>query len=241
MQQVVRYLDADDVAHRVARRLVAAIVARQTDGHVVHLCLTGGRIATRLYREVGGMLGTSKVDPERLELWWGDERFVSTASRDRLAGPTLALLVRHFALDPARTHPMPASDGSFDAPAAAANYARELGDTRFDICLLGIGEDGHVASVFPGHPSSEPTAARVIAIHDSPKAPSERLSLTVPALAQSAEVWFLATGAEKAHAVATAINGDQSIPAGCVQGTEATRWLIDRAAASELPYFECSL
>ena len=240
MQQVVRYLDADDFARRVAARLVTAIAARQADGHVVHLCLTGGRTATRLYREVGRALAESNLDPERLELWWSDERFVPTANRARLAGSALALLVRHFALAPSRTHPMPASDGSFDASAAAANYARELGDTCFDICLLGVGTDGHVASVFPGHPSSEATSARVIAVPDAPT-PPERLSLTIPVLNKSSEVWFIATGADKAKVVAAGLARDESIPAGRVCGTEATVWLVDQAAASELPYFECSL
>ena len=239
MQQVVRYLDAADLAARVARRLVAAIAARQADGHVVHICLTGGRTATSLYQNVGSAMAESKLDPERLELWWSDECFVPTANPARLAGSALAELVRYFALDPARTHPMPASDGSFDASAAAANYARELGDTCFDICLLGVGDDGHAASLFPGHPACEATG-RVVAVQDPPL-PPERLSLTIPALSSSAEVWFLASGTEKAKVVAAGVNQDQSIPAGRIQGTEATVWLVDRDAARELPYFECSL
>ncbi len=241
MHQVIRHLDADDLARRAARRLVDAVAERQTQSHVVHVCLTGGRIATRIYEELATILTPDRLDPELLELWWGDERFVPTADHERLAGPTLAALAGQISLDPARTHPMPASDGSFDAPAAADNYARELGDTTFDICLLSIGEDGHVASIFPGHPSGEQTTMRVIAVQDSPKPPSERLSLTLPVFNESAEVWFLASGAEKAHSVVASLDGDTSIPAGRVHGTEATLWFVDRAAASELPYFECSL
>ena len=239
--QVVRHADADVLVRRVAQRLVDAIVARQAGGHVVQLCLTGGGIAMRLYDQLASILSPSRVNPELLELWWGDESFVPTAHPDRLAGPTLALLARHYPINPANTHPMPASDGSFDASSAAVNYTKELGDTRFDICLLGIGPDGHVASIFPGHPSNEPTNQRVIAVQDSPKPPSERLSLTIPALNESAQVWFLATGPQKADAVRAALSGDTSIPAGNVHGQEATIWLVDQAAAAELPYFECSM
>ena len=237
--QVVRHVDADDLAHRVAHRLVDAIVARQAGGRTVQLCLTGGGIAMRLYAELATALTKADADPERLELWWGDERFVPTASADRLAGPTLAMLAGRVTFDPARIHPMAASDGSSDAAAAAANYARELGDTRFDICLLGIGPDGHVASIFPRHPSSEPTTQTVIAVHDSPKPPPERLSLTIPTLNRSAQVWFVASGADKAGVVAAAIGGDASLPAGQVRGRDATVWLVDQDAAGKLPYFEC--
>lgn len=241
LTQVVRHTDADALVRRVAQRLVDAIMARQAGGHVVQLCLTGGSIAMRLYEQLATILSPEKVDPELLELWWGDERFVPTAHPDRLAGPTLALLARHYPINPAHTHPMPASDGSFDASSAALNYTKELDDTRFDICLLGIGPDGHVASIFPHHPSSEPTNQRVIAMQDSPKPPPERISLTIPTLNESAEVWFLASGTPKAAAVKAAIGGDTSIPAGNVHGQEATIWLIDQDAAQDMPYFDCSM
>ena len=239
--QVIRHMDADALAHRSAQRLVDAIVARQADGRVVQLCLTGGGIAMKMYARFARALSKANLNPELLELWWGDERFVPTASPDRLAGPTLATLAGRISFDPARIHPMAASDGTADAAAAAAIYARELGETCFDICLLGVGPDGHVASIFPGHPSSEPTTQTVIAVHDSPKPPPERLSLTIPTLSRSAEVWFIASGADKAKMAKAAIAGDDSIPAGQVRGRDETVWLVDRDAASELPYFECPL
>ena len=239
--QVLRYLDADDLASHAAARLVDALVGYQADGRVAHLCLTGGRIALRVYHQLAGLVGGSDLDPARLELWWGDERFVPTDDPARNVGPTLASLAGRFVVDPARTHPMPAADGLIDAGAAAATYAKELGDTRFDVCLLGLGEDGHVASIFPGHPSGEATSQTVIGVSDSPKPPAERITLTIPALSRSGEVWFLVSGEEKADAVAAALAGDESLPAARVQGEESTLWLVDRAAASRLPYFECSL
>lgn len=241
MPQVLRYLDADDLATHAAARLVDALVGYQQDGRVANLCLTGGRIALRIYSRLADLVGGSELDPTRLELWWGDERFVPTDDPARNVSPTLASLAGRFAVDPARTHPMPAADGLIDAGSAAVTYAKELGDTRFDVCLLGVGEDGHIASIFPDHPSGEVTSQTVIGVSDSPKPPAERITLTIPALSRSGEVWFLVSGAEKASAVAAALSGDQAVPAARVRGEEATVWLLDRDAASELPYFECSL
>lgn len=237
--QVVRHADAADLANRSAARLLSTLIDLQADGHVAQLCLTGGRIALQLYARLGELVADSALDPSLLELWWGDERFLPTDDPERNAGPTLAVLARHFALDPARTHPMPSADGVVDAAASAATYAKELGDTRFDLCLLGLGPDGHVASIFPDHPSSEPTNQTVIGVSEAPKPPAERISLTIPALSNAEQVWFLVSGAEKANALARALAGDTTLPAGRVSGQDRTIWLVDQAAASELPYFDC--
>lgn len=239
--QVLRHHDAADLADRAAERLLATLIELQADGRVAQLCLTGGRIAHQMYIKLGELVEGSALDPARLELWWGDERFVPTDDPDRNAGPTLAVLAGHFPLAPARTHPMPAADGVVDAAASAATYAKELDDTRFDLCLLGMGPDGHVASIFPDHPSSEPTNQTVIGVSDAPKPPAERISLTLPALNNSDEVWFLVSGLDKAPAVARAISGDVALPAARIHGGRRTLWLVDQDAASGLPYFECSV
>lgn len=239
--RVVRHLDADDLAASAAARLLRALERYQHDDRTAQLCLTGGRIAHRLYAGFAALAAGSQLDPARLELWWGDERFVPTDDPQRNAGPTLSQLAGRIPLDPARTHPMPAADGVVDAAASAATYAKELGSTVFDICLLGVGPDGHVASIFPGHPSEEPTAQTVIGVSDSPKPPSERISLTLATLGQSRQVWFIASGADKADAVAATLAGDQRLPAARVKGHEETVWLLDREAAAKLPSFECSL
>lgn len=238
---VHRYADPDDLAMKAAERLLDRLVQLQTGGRIAQLCLTGGRIAHQMYIRLGELVEGSALDPARLELWWGDERFVPTDDPDRLAGPTLAVLAGHFPLTPARTHPMPAADGVVDAAASAATYAKELDDTHFDLCLLGMGEDGHVASIFPDHPSSDPTNQTVIGVSDAPKPPAERISLTVAALSNSDEVWFLVSGPDKADSVARALSGDQSLPAARVSGGLRTVWHLDRDAAARLPYYECSV
>ncbi len=240
MNEVHRYLDADELAEEVARRLLARLIELQEGGRVAQLCLTGGRIANRIYTRLGLLVEGSGMDPGRLELWWGDERFVSTDDPDRNAGPTLAVLAGRFPLDPARTHPMPGADGITDNHASANTYAKELGDTTFDICLLGMGEDGHVASIFPGHPSFESTTHAVIAVNDAPKPPRARISLSLGTLCRSREIWFLVSGREKADALSRAVLGDPTVPAGLARGLERTAWFVDLDAAGGLPYYRCS-
>ena len=134
----------------------------------------------------------------------------------------------------ARAPVMGVDDGTVDADASAATYAKELGDTVFDLCLLGMGPDGHVASIFPDHPSFErDTSFKVIGVTDSPKPPPERISLTIPVINQSAEVWLIVSGAEKADAAARAIDGDENLPAGAVHGRLRTVWFLDEDAAAD--------
>ena len=241
MQTVERWATGADLTEGVAERLMARLVELQSQTDApVHLWLTGGRIANRIYDAFADLVEGSDLDPTRIELWWGDERFVPTEDSDRNAGHTLAILARTLPLTSARTHSMAAADGIADADASALTYAKELGDTTFDICLLGLGEDGHVASIFPGHPSFAETTHTVIGVNDSPKPPSSRISLTVPTLSRSREVWFLVAGAEKADAVGRAYRGDPELPGGVVRGRERTLWLVDRAAGAGIPYHECT-
>ena len=235
-REVVILAEADDVAEALAARLTAKLLEVQRDQRVPQVALTGGRIATRAYSRLAAEGASSTVDWSRVELWWGDERFVPRADEDRNDLATLKVLTEALPLDEDRIHPMPARDEGVDLDAAAAAYQAELGDTVFDVCLLGMGPDGHVASLFPGHPSSD-AEGRVIAVRDSPKPPPDRISLTLDVINASAEVWFLVSGSDKAEAAGIALGGPGSarVPAGRVSGSECTLWLLDRAAAAELP------
>ncbi len=200
------------------------------------LALTGGTIATKTYQQLATDGADSAADWSRVGLWWGDERFVAADSDDRNDKGTLELLRGPLQLDPDRVHPMPATDAGIGLDDAAARYGDELGDTVFDVFLLGVGPDGHVNSIFPEHPSSH-EAGRVIPVRSSPKPPPERISLTLEVVNASREVWFLVSGEEKADAVAMALSGAGQIqlPAGAANGTERSIWLLDEAAASKLP------
>lgn len=234
-QQVLLHADADAVAEALVARLLARLVELQADGQVPRLCLTGGRIATRAYQRLAEEGGRSAVDWSRVELWWGDERFVDADSDDRNAEPALALL-SGLGLREDRVHPMPALDGADDLDAAAETYASELAAGRLDVCLLGLGPDGHVASLFPEHPSSY-AEGRVIAVRSAPKPPPERISLTLAVINESSEVWFLVSGADKAKAVSLALlrTGSVQVPGAGARGRDRTLWLLDRDAAAELP------
>lgn len=226
---------ADEVAEALAARLTARIAELQHSGGTPQVALTGGRIATKAYQRLGAEGLSSAVDWSRLGLWWGDERFVPADDDDRNARQALTALSA-LPLDLELVHPMPAAGDGLDLDAAAVAYEAELGEETFDLCLLGMGPDGHVASLFPGHPSSS-ASGRVIAVRSSPKPPPERISLTLEVINSSAEVWFCVTGADKAEAARLALSGEGSlpVPAAGVRAQERTVWLMDRAAAAELP------
>ena len=168
--------------------------------------------------------------------WWGDERWVAADSEDRNDAPVLEIWRDALPLSDDRIHPMPATDSGISLDDAAARYDDELAGTAFDICLLGVGPDGHINSIFPEHPSAH-AEGRVIAVRSSPKPPSERISLTLEVVNRSREVWFCVSGEDKADAVAMALlgAGDVQVPAGGAHGTDRSLWLLDRAAASKLP------
>jgi 6-phosphogluconolactonase len=144
-------------------------------------------------------------------------------------------------------HAMPAADGEFgnDIAAAALAYEQilaanaEPGDPapNFDVHLLGVGPEGHINSLFPDTPAVRETTRMVVDVEDSPKPPPLRITLTLPAIQRSREVWLLVSGAEKAEAVAAAVGGAKpvSIPAAGAIGREHTVWFLDSGAASELP------
>ena len=234
--EIVLHDDADAVAEALAARLLARLADLQAAGREPQLCLTGGRIATKAYTKLAAEGSGSAVDWSRVDLWWGDERFVPRDDADRNAGPTLELLRGPLGLPADRVHEMPSSDGGADLDAAAEAYDAELAGSVFDVCLLGLGPDGHVASLFPEHPSSH-AAGRVIAVRNSPKPPPDRISLTLDVINRSAEVWFVVSGADKADAAALALSGagPVQVPGAGAHGRERTVWLLDRAAAATLP------
>lgn len=233
---LIVHAGADDVAEALSTRLMARLAELQRDFRLPQVALTGGRIATKAYERLAKEGPHSAVDWSRVELWWGDERFVAADDPDRNAKQALDLLAEPLHLDPARVHEMPARTGETELDAAAEAYANILGNTVFDICLLGMGPDGHVASLFPEHPSSYATGS-VIAVRASPKPPPERISLTLEVINRSREVWFVVTGSDKAAAAKMALlgAGPVQVPAAGVSGTARTLWLLDRDAAAQVP------
>jgi 6-phosphogluconolactonase len=233
--ELLIHSDAEDLAFSVAGRLITAIVDAQSTGGVAQVVLTGGRVAAKVYEAVAESPARVEVDWQRVEFWWGDERFLPSGDPERNETQARDAFLSALDVDPARVHPMPADTGQ-GAEAAAAAYATELeaaGSPTFDVLMLGVGPDGHVASLFPGYPQLAVVDVAAVAVHDSPKPPPTRVSLTLPLLDRTREVWFMVSGADKADAVAKAL-ADGDVPAAHPKGQNRTLWLLDEAAASQL-------
>lgn len=246
--EVLVHRDAGLLANAVAARLVTKLVDAQAAGSTAALVLTGGGIGTAVLAQLAATPARDAVEWRRLDVWWGDERFLPSGHPDRNETSAREALLRHVDLDPARVHPMPGPDGpdGDDPEAAAARYAAILGGAArpedhgpvpaFDVLLLGIGPEGHVASLFPSLPAVYDERP-VVAVRGSPKPPPTRLTLTLPAIRSAREVWILAAGTEKAGAVRLALSGvgPVQVPAAGARGRQRTLFLLDRGAAGRLP------
>ena len=233
---------ASAAAARTVTRLADAIAA---EGHA-DLVLTGGGIGTKVLAAIAAAPARDAVDWRLIDFWWGDERFEAAGDPERNETGARAALLDVLGVAAARVHAVPGPDGpdGDDPDAAAARYAAELaraaggtGDVpAFDVLMLGIGPEGHVASIFPDSPAAHATGS-VVAVRNSPKPPPTRISLTFSAIQAAREVWILASGAEKADAVAEALSGvsQDKVPAAGARGRDRTLFLLDQAAAAKLP------
>lgn len=236
-RDVVVEINPVALADVVAEHFLARVEAAQARGEVPEVCLTGGTIARKVHAEIAARAAHHDVDWNRIVFWFGDERFVERESPDRNA-----VQAREDLLDvvgATRVHEVPAKGDVWDVADAAAVYAdlvRGEGAGTFDLVMLGMGPDGHVASLFPGFPQLEIEDAIAVAVTDSPKPPPERVSLTFSALNRTKAVWFLVTGEEKAEATARAWAFEGTVsetPARGIEGPSVT-WYVDEAAAGAL-------
>ena len=243
---VVVHNGPEALAEAVAGRLITRLVDVQSSGRVAHIVLTGGTIADRVHRAVAASTARDGVDWSRVEIWWGDERFVAPDDPERNDLQAREAMLDQLRVDPARVHPMPTPDQADDVDVAAEQYADALaaaaapgdhdGVPTFDVLMLGVGPEGHIASLFPGRPALYDERP-VVGVRASPKPPPLRVSLTLAAINRAAEVWFLVSGEEKAQAVHLSLSGAGfvQVPAAGAHGVRSTTWLLDKAAASQLP------
>jgi len=246
-RDVVVHPDATVLAEAVAARLLTRLVDVQSHRRPVHVVLTGGTVGIASLAAVAASPVRHAVDWSGVHLWWGDERFVPDGHPDRNETQARTALIDTLgdALPAGNVHPMPALSDDVPTPeASAAAYAAELERwsshgahvPAFDVLLLGMGPDGHVASLFPGHEALDAVGSTTVGVHGSPKPPPVRVSLTFEAIHAAREVWVVAAGAEKATAVAAALSdGDvHHVPAAGALGLERTFWLVDVAATQEV-------
>src|SRR4029079_9064291 len=209
-----------------------------------HIVLTGGGTGIGLLKRVGER--GENIDWSKVHLYWGDDMFVPQDDDERTYKQAREALLDHIDIPTANVHPMSASGGEFgddlDAAArpdvlvspATADDGQRAPD--FDVHLLGVGPEGHVNSLFPDTPAVRETERLVLGVPDSPKPPPQRITLTLPAVQRSREVWLVVSGAGKADAVAAAIGGAKpvDVPAAGAVRRDATVWLLDEDAASKL-------
>jgi 6-phosphogluconolactonase len=233
---------AADLATSVAGAFLRAVTVLQDVGEIPRVGLTGGTIADAIHREIARLGADTDVDWSRIDFFWSDERFVAPESSDRNALQAREAFLDLLGVDPARVHEIPSTAETASVDAAAASYAdtvRAAGTGNIHVLMLGVGPDGHIASLFPGHPQLDVDDLIAVGVTDSPKPPPERVSLTFPALNRADEVWFVVSGADKAEAVGRALAATppdiHEIPAAGVRGQGETIWFLDRGAASRVP------
>ena len=227
------------LADAAAARLVVAIVDAQCARGVAQISMIGGSMGSQIISSLCAVPARDAVDWSQVHVWWGDERWLPAGDPDRNDTQNDQAGLARLGLTPEHVHRVAGPDTSESAEASAALYEqalREHGGGMFDVMVLGVGPDGHVASLFPHHPAAASTAGIAIAVHDSPKPPPTRVSLTRECLERSREVWFLVSGADKADAVLRGTTGApfETTPAAHVHGIERTLWLVDDAAAGDL-------
>ncbi|MET0767742.1 MAG: 6-phosphogluconolactonase [Aeromicrobium sp.] len=223
--------DADVLARAIAQRMTDRVIRVQAQGRRPSIVLTGGTIAIEAYRHIDPV---GEADWTDVDLYWGDERFVPEGHDDRNDQQARDAFLDRLGVPDERIHAMPAHGCELSMADAADAYAASLPTDPFDLVLLGMGPDGHIASLFPGFPQLHETARRAVEVFDSPKPPPHRISLTYPALNHADSVWLLVSGQGKAPAVARALGTGtiEDTPAVGARGIAETVWLLDEAAAS---------
>jgi 6-phosphogluconolactonase len=244
-RRVLVHPDKASLAASIAARFLTKLVDIVDARGEATVVLTGGTMGYATLQAVKASAACETVDWSRVNFWWGDERWLPAGDAERNETQSRDALLDHIPVDPARVHAFAASDGGLELDAASEAYAAELAANaregsdlpHFDITFLGVGPDGHIASLFPDRGGIREQALTVISVRNSPKPPPERLSLTLPVINSSERVWLVLAGADKASALGLTL-ADASVnevPAAGVHGTRKTLFFVDEDAAAEVP------
>lgn len=244
-RRAIVYSTKPKLAQAVAKRFltkVPAIIAEFGEANVV---LTGGTMGRSVLEAINTSAQRDDVDWSRVNFWWGDERWLPSGDAERNDVQARAALLDHIPVNPAQVHSFASSDSGMSLDEAAIAYSNELEDNssgsarypNFDIVFLGVGPDGHIASLFPEREGIRETERTVIAVRNSPKPPDERLSLTLPTLNSSKRIWAVVSGDDKASALGLTL-ADASfneVPAAGLEGRRKTLFFVDSDAAAKVP------
>lgn len=203
------------------------------------VAISGGSLPKLLFSPMMDEPLRSEIDWSKWHIFWADERCVPLTDSESNYRLTREYLFDHVDIPPSQIIPI---DDTLDPVAAAADYQNKVAQIfnpppgqppRFDLILLGMGEDGHTASLFPNHPLLRETKLWVAPILDSPKPPPARITLTVPVINNARQIIFMATGMGKIQALTTIIKGNSNLPAELIQPTDGElHWFVDNAAAA---------
>jgi 6-phosphogluconolactonase len=218
------FSDADELVPALADALCAEAAAAIAARGEFHLVLAGGSTPLALYRA----LGERQAGDANWHVWYGDERCLPADHPERNNVKTDVAWLSASRIPPENRRPIPAEQGLQEAAALYANWLADVPD--FDVVLLGMGEDGHTASLFPGHEWGDaPDSPDVLAVHGAPKPPPERVSLSAARLNRSQRVWFVITGSGKRHALRRWA-WHEALPVAAVQGRQQTIAWVDALA-----------
>jgi 6-phosphogluconolactonase len=219
------YADSDELAEEVTAQILLAIENGLLAKGEFHLVLTGGTLGVQISQALVAAFNGAPELYKGLHIWFSDERFVNLDSSERNAAPLHGALINTNVV----VHESLAPDSPATIEDAVRDYEEALRGVTIDLNILGVGPDGHVASLFPGVADLD-DQRDIFAITDSPKPPASRISFTMKFLNQAEEIWIVAAGASKADAVAKIIEGDLSIPASYVSAQVRTRLIVDQPA-----------
>lgn len=244
-KRVVISPDPAALAESVAAKFLGRVIKRVDEGKLAHVSLTGGSMGSAVLAAAARNPRARGIDWSRVHFWWSDERFVPSGHADRNDRQARDAFLDGLGVSAENIHATRASDEGLDLDASAQAYADELARfpgaegpwPSFDVCFLGVGPDGHIASLFPDRKEIQIADRAVVAVRDSPKPPPERITMTRPVINSSKRVWLVLAGADKAAALGLALAGAsyESVPAAGAKGRKRTTFFVDRAAAAQVP------
>lgn len=248
--EVIEHVDKSELAASTGSRILAVINDAIEANGVAHLSLTGGTMGIAVWSAIAESGQAHTVDWTKVHFWWSDERFVETGHADRNEQQAKDALLSSLDIPAENLHIMGTSDVFDSVDEAAAAYTAELKkfapegqpSPAFDLGLLGLGPDGHIASLFPGREEIHLETFDSLAVRDSPKPPPTRVSMSLPVINRARKIWFLIAGSDKQEATARLVkaaqlNADQlnadiltETPGAGARGTEETLILATQDA-----------